>query len=151
MLVYDADPANRLKVPCRKCYKNKNCCGSMRSNFIKEEKENFIDSDQHTSTMASCIFDKILQEIQLSNLNFQIQVSPFSALISLKKSFVKEKDGSLRLPTPPKSSSHQSSRSETDLTTRNEKLENDLNALRQKYADVSEQYGEALTRIKGEH
>ena len=115
---------------------------------MKEEKQNLIDSDQHLPTMAFCIFDNILQEIQLSNLNFQIQVSPFSALISLKKSFVKEKDGSLRLPTPPKSSSHQSSRSETDLTTRNEKLENDLNALRQKYEDVSEQYGEALTRIK---
>ena len=57
----------------------------MRSLFMKEEKQNLIDSDQHIPTMPSCIFDKILQETQLSNLNFQIQVSPFSALFSLKK------------------------------------------------------------------
>ena len=120
----------------------------MRSHFMKEEKQNLIDSDQHIPTMASCIFDKILQEIQLSNLNFQIQVSPFSALISLKKSFVKEKDGSLRLPTPPISSSYNSSRSETDLAIRNVKLEKDFDALSQKYAHVSDQYEEALVRIQ---
>ena len=114
---------------------------------MKEEKQNLIDSDQHISTMASCIFDKILQEIQLSNLNFQIQVSPFSALISLKKSFVKEKDGSLRLLTPPMSSSYHSSQSETDLAARNVKLEKDFDALSQKYANVSDQYEEALARI----
>ena len=82
----------------------------MRSKYKTEEKENFIDSDQHTPTNLSClIFDSILQEIQVSNLNYQIQLSPFSALISLKKSFIKEKDGSLRLPIPPLSSSHRGS------------------------------------------
>ena len=51
--------------------------------------------------MASYTFDKILRDIQSSNLNFQMQVSPFSALISLKKSIVKEKDGSYRAPVLP--------------------------------------------------
>ena len=120
----------------------------MRSNYKTEEKENFIDSDPHTPTMASCIFDNILQEIQVSNLNYQIQLSPFSALISLKKSFIKEKDGSLRLPMPPLSSSHRGSRLETDLNARNMKLEKDLETLHQKYADVSDQYAEAHARIK---
>ena len=122
--------------------------GNMRSNYKTEEKENFIDSDPHTPTMASCIFDNILQEIQVSNLNYQIQLSPFSALISLKKSFIKEKDGSLRLPMPPLSSSHRGSRLETDLNARNMKLEKDLETLHQKYADVSDQYAEAHARIK---
>ena len=40
--------------------------------------------------MASIAFDNILKEIQTSNLNFQLQVSPFSAQISLKKSLVKD-------------------------------------------------------------
>ena len=72
----------------------------MRANFVKEEKEKIMDSDRNASTMASQVFEKVLQEVQVSNLNFQLQVSPFSALISIKKSFVKEKDGTVRLPPP---------------------------------------------------
>ena len=50
--------------------------------------------------MASMKFNRILQEVQSSHLNFQLQLSPFSAVISIKKSFVKEKDGSVHLPPP---------------------------------------------------
>ena len=51
--------------------------------------------------MASYSFDKILHDIQSSNLNFQLQVSPFSALILLKKSIVKEKNRSSCAPVLP--------------------------------------------------
>ena len=50
-----------------------------------------LNSDEKMVT--SKIFDHILQQIQQSNLNFCIQVSPFSASISLKKSLAKDKMG----------------------------------------------------------
>ena len=43
--------------------------------------------------MAADVFEMILCQIQHSNLNYQIQISPFSAMISLKKSFAKHKKG----------------------------------------------------------
>ena len=46
------------------------------------------------------------------------------------------------------SSSYHSSRSETDLAARNVKLEKDFDALSQKYANVRDQYEEALARIQ---
>ena len=67
--------------------------------FIDAKVENIDNSDYHSTTMlASRTFNEILQEIRSSNLNFQLQESPFSAQISLKKSLVKEKDDSIRLP-----------------------------------------------------
>ena len=56
------------------------------------------DSDISAAMIASQTFDGILQRIQKSNLNFVPQVSPFSANISLKKSLVTRKDGTLCLP-----------------------------------------------------
>ena len=62
----------------------------------------FISSDFANHTMlADQAFNKILDNVQKSNLNFQLQVSPFSALISLKKSLVKDRSGSLLLPPTP--------------------------------------------------
>ena len=66
---------------------------------MDEKIEKFSSSDYHTTTMhATNTFDRLLQEIRSSNLNFQLQESPFSAQISIKKSLVKEKNGSLRHP-----------------------------------------------------
>ena len=42
---------------------------------------------------ASKAFDKILDCVKSSNLNFCLQLSPFSANISLKKTLVKDKAG----------------------------------------------------------
>ena len=39
---------------------------------------------------ASLTFDHILETIKNSNLNFHLQQSPFSAIISLKKSSIKD-------------------------------------------------------------
>ena len=51
------------------------------------------------STMAaSKVFDKILDDVKTSNLNFCLQLSPFSANISLKKTLVKDKTGSYLYP-----------------------------------------------------
>ena len=71
----------------------------MCTEFSNERKIKSADSDVTTAMMASMKFNRILQEVQASHLNFQFQLSPFSAVISIKKSFVKEKDGSIHLPS----------------------------------------------------
>ena len=57
-----------------------------------------MDSDQTPAILASTVFFKIIDQIQSSNVNFQLQLSPFSAKISLKKSWVRDKTGALLLP-----------------------------------------------------
>ena len=51
--------------------------------------------------VAKRSFDSILEQVQASNLNFQLQVSPFSATISLKKTLIRDKFGNLLLPPSP--------------------------------------------------
>ena len=46
-------------------------------------------------------FSSILNKIQLSNLNFTIQVTPYAAYITLKKSTLKDHDGFYAVPSPP--------------------------------------------------
>jgi hypothetical protein len=61
-------------------------------------------SDVTPTLVASQAFDSILQQIQTSNLNFQLQISPFSANISIKKTPIKDKFG-VPVPFPCASSS----------------------------------------------
>ena len=49
---------------------------------------------------ATITFETILNHVKSSNLNFQLQLSPFSALISLKKTLVKDQSGCSLLPPP---------------------------------------------------
>ena len=44
---------------------------------------------------ASQIYDDILNQIQTSSLNYKLELSPFYAVISLKKSFIKDKSGNI--------------------------------------------------------
>ena len=46
-------------------------------------------------------FASILYEIQLSNLNFSIKVTPFAAYITLKKTLQKNLNGTISTPAPP--------------------------------------------------
>ena len=55
-------------------------------------------STTDVTMLASRMFDDVLQNIQTSCLNFTMQVTPFSAMISLRKSFMKNRGGSLVLP-----------------------------------------------------
>ena len=67
-----------------------------------ENMDEFINSDSNDSKMiATQTFNNILDGIQRSNLNFQLQVSPFSAFIKLKKTLVKDKCGSFLQPRQP--------------------------------------------------
>ena len=55
-------------------------------------------SDRKQTMMASRVFNNILNNIQSSNLNFCLQLSPYSANISLRKSFLTDKSGNVLLP-----------------------------------------------------
>ena len=104
------------------------------------------DSDINYAMIASNTFDRILQEIQTSNLNFQLQVSPFSAQISLKKSLVKDRKGSYCLQ-----SESSMSRTESEiliLQNKNLKIENDLNKLYKSYERAVNDCEEAYAKIQ---
>ena len=48
--------------------------------------------------LADECFNKILYQVQHSSLNYQMKVTPFSAIVSLKKTFAKDKSGKCMLP-----------------------------------------------------
>ena len=58
-----------------------------------------IDTDLEMA--ANSTFSSILNEIQLSNLNFKIEMTPFAANIILKKSVLRDKNGFAAIPSPP--------------------------------------------------
>jgi len=49
-----------------------------------------ISSDANPTMLAKKVFDQIVEQVQSSNLNFQL--SPFSATIFLKRSLVRDKN-----------------------------------------------------------
>ena len=84
------------------------------------------DVNENSTMLASQAFNFILEQVQTSCLNFQMQISPFSAVISIKKSFIKDKLGNMLLPPPPDSS-------ENFLRDKNIQLEKDVTDLTKKY------------------
>ena len=113
-----------------------------------------ISSDNFNPEMlAAQAFDNILDGIQKSNLNFQLQVSPFSAQISLKKSLIKDRAGSLIIPpsslqataSSPSSLLSSSNNDLVNLVARNISLENEL--LIQKKNAVNADRKEAIEKL----
>ena len=91
------------------------------------------------STMAiDTTFNSIINEIQLSKLNFGIQLTPFAAYITLKKSTQVDKNGVHAAPSPPLFSILQ--QSYHDLRAAQEEnlcLRNALKACEQKCEDLT--------------
>ena len=56
---------------------------------------------------ASASFEILLKQIFESQLNYKLELSPFSAVINLKKSFIKDKSGNALQPIPMNYSSSQ--------------------------------------------
>ena len=110
-----------------------------------------INSDRNKQKMlASKAFDHLLQQVQTSTLNYQIKISPFSAIISLKKSLVKDKAGIPLFPTiSDLASSFEHDRTEKLLAI-NAKLEEEVFNLQNnnkdalKECDISQQAVKAL-------
>ena len=59
-----------------------------------------IDSDSEINLTMYCdtTFNRIIEEVKSSKLNFHLQQSPYSAFISLKKSFQKDRSGTILVP-----------------------------------------------------
>ena len=87
-----------------------------------------INSDINHTMLATKTFDRILEMIQKSNLNFVLQVSPFSANISLRKTLIKDKAGNVILPPDLSAYNDDQNLKETiaDLVSKNNKLEKDV-------------------------
>ena len=103
-------------------------------------------SDLSATMVANRAYDSILEQIQTSNLNFHLQISPFSTLISMKKTPVKDRTGVPILPLhrPPQSSLAEIA----VLASKNVKLEKDLMSLRQEYESCAEDCEAAHMTIK---
>ena len=86
---------------------------------------------------ANYAFNNVLHSIQNSCLNYHIQMSPFSAVISLKKSLVKSKSGSPSFPTMSDANSSVSSANREELDT-----------LKRKHAELMIKYDDAIKTIK---
>ena len=97
------------------------------------------DSDYNPTMVASFAFETIIDNIRNSNLNFQLQMSPFSAQISLKRSLVNDKAGIPRLPSTIPAAT---------FSKRNMQLEIELNNLKVENARVRDEFDEAQSRIK---
>ena len=103
------------------------------------------DSDTYNRNSAMLTlntYENIIDQIRSSGLNFQLQMSPFSAQISLKQSLVKERCCVNRLPLVTKvpevnQNQPQSEKLEcviTKLTARNLELEKMLETLKCDFA-----------------
>ena len=51
------------------------------------------DSDFDPTMAASVVFENVINQVKLSNLNFRMELTPFSASILLKKSLIKDRSG----------------------------------------------------------
>ena len=87
---------------------------------------NIIDSDRNSTMIAENTFANIIQQVQSSNLNFQLQLSPFSAMISLKKTPVKDKSGLLKNVAPKTVCSAADQNEVASLLARNTELKNEF-------------------------
>ena len=55
------------------------------------------DSNHNTAMLTTNAFETVIDQVRCSNLNFQLQMTPFLALISIKKSLIKGEISSLKL------------------------------------------------------
>ena len=107
--------------------------------------DEFLDSDCNNLTMlATKSFDDILEQVRASSLNFQIQISPFSAIISLKKSLTKDKSGN---PIAPKKLVNLSSHQIEALAVKNLELERKLSTLQNDHTVLFNECTEAYETI----
>ena len=93
-----------------------------------------INSDIDPAMLASQYFDRIISQIQTSSLNFQLQLSPFGAFISLKKTFVKNKKGVVVIPSFSLPSDDKKNEDVLTLTRENQELKNKLVTLQHELA-----------------
>ena len=119
----------------------------MCSTFTDRKIEQINSSDLNPTMLAGKTFENILHQIQTSNLNFNLQLSPFSALISLKKTLVKDRTGTSLLP-PPCPPARIEAEDMLALAAKNALLERDVAALTINYGNAVDDCEVAHTKIK---
>ena len=107
--------------------------------------EEIISSElkNNPTMLATESFNNILQQVQTSCLNFHLQISPFSAVISIKKSLIRDKSGDVMLPPP--TLCHAPNQ---ELVDKNHQLETDLININKKYEDAINDCVKANQSIK---
>ena len=94
-----------------------------------------LDMSMAFSNMAADIFENIITQVKNSNLNFQMELSPFSAVIHLKKSILKDKSGNFLMQKTPKPSEKFSNVDE--ILRKNEALEQEVAKLQRTCEEVN--------------
>ena len=75
-----------------------------------------MKTDRESAVAIDTTFNSIVKDMQLSNLNFTIQLTPYAAYITLKKSTQVNRNGLHANPSPPESTLlQQSYRDQTAL------------------------------------
>ena len=97
--------------------------------------ETMISQEAAFSNMAAAKFDDILNQIRGSSLNFQMKVSPFTAVIYLSKSITKDKFGNYLQQNV---SVNRKNKDLDDLVSKNLELEEEIATLRRSYLETSE-------------
>ena len=121
--------------------------GNMCSDLTDRKEKQSISSDMNPTMLAKKTFENILHQIQISNLNFHLQMSPFSAHISLKKTLVKDRSGTTLLPPscPP---NHAMNVDYEALASKNIMLERDLVTVTSEYQHAVDDCEEAHRKIQ---
>ena len=109
---------------------------------LKEDQRIITD----VAMFAANKFDQILDIVKNSHLNFQLQLSPYSAVISLKKTVIKDKSGAPVLP-PTSYTTQPSGRPVETLIEKNKKLENELVCMQSTYDELVQKYNSACLSL----
>ena len=104
-------------------------------------------SDLNPTMIAEHTFESIIQQIKNSNLNFQLQLSPFSANISLKRSPIKDLAG-VPFPFQAFLPGAYSASVVAALTARNFCLEAELRSLRNDYTEAIDDCAACQDKLK---
>ena len=91
------------------------------------------------SNMAVVKFDDILNQIKNSSLNFQMKVSPFTAVIHLKKSITKDKSGNFLLQNTNKRMD--------DLKSEKFEVEKEVANLKRSYLEITDSIAEIEKKL----
>ena len=106
------------------------------------------NSDYNTKMAAASAFDSILNQVKLSNLNFYMELSPFSAVINLKKSLIQDKSGIFMIPPLPNTFLLGQIKLENlDLYQKVKQLENDLVNSKNQYEEAVNDCENAIKTI----
>ena len=111
-------------------------------NSKMEKSDRIINSD--ISMLATETFNTLMSQIQNSSLNYHLQISPFSALVSIKKSFIKDKWGQNILPLEPFVTS---CNVESEIKPRYDKLQQEFEQLFNAYEELMSKLTIANTSI----